>query len=100
MPIYEYRCPDCKREKEVIQSFKDSDTSQRCECGGVMRKLISLPRPAVIIVTNRGRLVNTLNNDEKGYKMTGKPRDRERYKKVIGNSLFNREKLTIGIGFG
>jgi putative FmdB family regulatory protein len=99
MPIYEYRCPQCNKEKEVILSFKDSDIPQECECGGVMRKLISLPRPAIFIVTNRNRLVNTLNNDEKAYGMVGKPRDRERYKQVIGNSLFNQEKKTIGIGF-
>jgi len=32
--------------------------------------------------------------------LPGASKHGERYKQVIGNSLFNQEKKTIGIGFG
>jgi len=102
MPIYEYHCPQCNKEREIILSFRDSDIPQRCECGGVMDKLISLPHPAIFIFTNRDSLVNTLNEEKTRhrYKLPGASKHGERYKQVIGNSLFNQEKKTIGIGFG
>ena len=34
-------------------------------------------------------LVNTLNDDAKAYKLPGGTKQAERYKQVIGNSLFN-----------
>lgn len=39
MPTYEYRCKECGRELEVVQSFTD-DALTTCEsCGGVLRKV-------------------------------------------------------------
>lgn len=39
MPTYEYRCKDCGRDLEVVQSFTD-DSLTTCEaCGGALRKL-------------------------------------------------------------
>ncbi len=42
MPIYEYRCADCKKTFEVIQKFSD-DPIKKCEhCSGTkVEKLIS-----------------------------------------------------------
>jgi len=99
MPIYEYRCPKCNREKEAILSFQDCDIPQECECGERMTKLISLPMPAIFVITNRSMLVNTLNDDEKAYTLPGEKKHGKRYKEVIGNSLFNQEKPVIGKGF-
>lgn len=90
MPIYEYLCPKCKKRKEVILSLKDSDIPQACECGRVMDRLISLPHPAIFITTNRSRLVNTLNDDEKSYQLPSKGKHNRRYKEIIGRSLFGR----------
>lgn len=99
MPIYEYRCPDCNCEKEIIL-YGYNDIPQQCECGGVMEKLISLPGPAIFIITNRGKLVDTLNDDMSSNGLLRKfGRHEKRYKKVIGNSLFNQEKVVIGKGF-
>jgi len=39
VPTYEYRCKECSRELEVVQSFTD-DALTTCEaCGGQLRKL-------------------------------------------------------------
>ncbi len=42
MPIYEYQCQSCEDVVEVIQSFQDPPLTTCEECGGKMKKLISL----------------------------------------------------------
>lgn len=98
MPIYEYRCPSCKQEREVILPVRDMDTIQECSCGEVMTRLISLPHPAIFVVTNKAKLVNTLNDDEKAYRLPGNQKHGKRYKEVIGRSL-TLERPVIGRGF-
>jgi len=100
MPIYEYRCPKCNEQKEIILPVGDRNKPQFCSCGEPMIRLMSVPQPAIFIVDNRNRLINTLNNDgEKTYALPGKAKHGQRYKQVIGNSLFNQEKKVIGRGF-
>ena len=42
MPIYEYRCNDCKKTFEVIQKFSDDPIKECIHCSGVkVKKLIS-----------------------------------------------------------
>lgn len=88
MPIYEYRCPKCHKKTERILPISECDLPQQCECGGMMTKLVSLPQPAIFVVTNRDRLVNTLNDDDKAFNLPGAKKHGERYKQVLGNSLF------------
>ena len=99
MPIYEYRCQKCNKYTTKILRVDDRDIPQQCGCGERMRKLVSLPLPAIFVTTNRDSLVNTLNNDDKAYTLPGKGKYDKRYKQAIGNSLFNREKPVIGRGF-
>ena len=74
-------------------------TSPVC-CGESMVKLMSLPQPAILPVTNTQMLKNSLNNDEKAYKFPGKPEQQARYKAKIKQSLSNPEKNKyIGKGF-
>ena len=41
MPIYEYKCADCKKEFEVMQRIT-ADPLTKCEgCGGKLDKLVS-----------------------------------------------------------
>lgn len=43
MPIYEYRCPDCGHEFEIIQSFRDDPITDCPSCEGAqVKKKISL----------------------------------------------------------
>ena len=43
MPIYEYYCPSCKREFELMRPFSESGASAACPtCGTKSEKLVSL----------------------------------------------------------
>ena len=42
MPVYEYECPECKRVFEVQQRMSDAPLSTCPECGGAVKKLISM----------------------------------------------------------
>ncbi len=61
MPIYEYLC-DCENEREVMLPFSESDQPQVCACGKVMRRIISVPRPAIFTPTGKGMALDTLNS--------------------------------------
>jgi putative FmdB family regulatory protein len=42
MPIYEYFCPKCEKEFELMRPFSEADKSALCpECGSEAEKLIS-----------------------------------------------------------
>ncbi|MGH9243784.1 MAG: FmdB family zinc ribbon protein [Acidimicrobiales bacterium] len=41
MPTYEYRCKDCGRHVEVVQSFTDDPLTTCSVCGGSLRKVFS-----------------------------------------------------------
>lgn len=43
MPLYEYECSTCGRRTEVIQRVGGAPIGPCAECGGEMRKLISVP---------------------------------------------------------
>lgn len=51
MPIYVYACTSCKKEIEAYQKYADKPISVCNNCGGSMRKKISVP---VIIYKGRG----------------------------------------------
>lgn len=40
MPIYEYKCPDCERTYEMLQSIKAGPTME-CECGELAHRIMS-----------------------------------------------------------
>src|SRR5204863_7262537 len=39
MPTYEYRCKDCGRHVEVVQSFRDDPLTECPHCGGQLKKV-------------------------------------------------------------
>ena len=41
MPMYEYRCTNCKYEFELRQKFSDQPANQCPQCGSAVEKLIS-----------------------------------------------------------
>jgi putative FmdB family regulatory protein len=41
MPIYEYVCDDCGKQREVIQKITDQPLRTCPDCGGKVHKLIS-----------------------------------------------------------
>lgn len=42
MPVYEYECDACKKIVEVQQRMTDAPLTECLECGGHLRKLISM----------------------------------------------------------
>lgn len=42
MPVYEYQCNDCGIVFEARQKFSDAPLTECRECGGSVKKLISL----------------------------------------------------------
>lgn len=43
MPIYEYECPHCRAQIEVLRA-SSATHDELCRCGHMMRRLISAPR--------------------------------------------------------
>ena len=42
MPIYEYQCKKCEGVFEILQGFNDKPATKCEECGGRLKKIISL----------------------------------------------------------
>ncbi len=42
MPIYEYQCKKCEGVFEILQGFNDRPATKCEECGGRLKKIISL----------------------------------------------------------
>ncbi len=42
MPVYEYECPQCEKVLEVQQRMTDDPLSACPDCGGEVKKLISM----------------------------------------------------------
>ena len=42
MPIYEYQCKKCEGVFEILQGFNDKPAMKCEECGGRLKKIISL----------------------------------------------------------
>ena len=43
MPLYEYKCDQCNAVFEVMQRFSDAPLETHSQCGGRVRRLISVP---------------------------------------------------------
>lgn len=43
MPLYEYECEKCGNRFEVIQKFADKPVAVHDDCGGSVRRLLSVP---------------------------------------------------------
>lgn len=65
MPIYEFDCPCGQRETEK-RNFADIDKPKVCFCGKDMRRIFSLPQPAIFRTTARQMALDGLNNKGEG----------------------------------
>lgn len=64
MPLYEYQC-ECRKEKDILLSFGETDQPQICKCGKVMQRKISLSS-FTFKPTGRGMALDTLNSKHNG----------------------------------
>jgi len=99
MALYEYRCTGCGREQEMILPMAEASAPQSCPgCGADLERKFSLPRPAVIRVTNRQKLLRGLNNERGGYRFPGAKQHGNRYANAIWGGL-QQENPARGRGF-
>ena len=98
MPIYEFKCPNCLSEREVILPMEERDTPVEClGCHSLMERRISLPRPAIFITTGRDKVLKTLNAED-GFRLPARPKDRPRMEAALARGL-DPSKATRGKGF-
>ena len=97
MPVYNFRCNECLEEEEVLLPMVDRDSRRVHSCGATMRRLISLPSPAICRMTGRDTVLQTLNK-EGGYDFPGGDKHRPRYEQAMAKGL-DPPKTTIGKGF-
>jgi len=99
MPIYEYRCPGCGHAQEAILSFNQFGADQFCaDCGRKTNRRLSLPQPAIIVQTGRGKVLGTLNNEPGAPTFPGGDMHRPRYEAAMAKGL-DQTRTVIGRGF-
>lgn len=90
MPIYEYRCPECGNEQEVVLSFGEFNLLQMCSnCGKPAERRMSIPHRAICPMTGRGKVMATLNK-EGGRDFPGGDMHRPRYEQAMAKGLEQR----------
>ena len=99
MPIYEYRCPECGHEEEVILHFSEATAQVCANCGKPTERRISLPQPAIVPVGGREAVLKTLNKEKGGYDFPGGDMHRPRYEQAMAKGL-DPPKEVVGRGFG
>jgi putative FmdB family regulatory protein len=67
MPIYVYRCADCKAETETRQSFSDAPLTTCETCGGAVRRVL---QPAGVIFKGSGFYSTDYRNGASAKKST------------------------------
>jgi len=98
MPVYEFKCANCKAEREVTLPFSESDRGQVCDCGEVMRRKLS-PINFSIPQTGRDGVLKTLNRERGGYTYPGGEMHGARYDQAMAKGLYP-PKQVVGRGFG
>jgi len=85
MPVYEFKCDVCGKEREVILPLIEAGKEQECECGQAMRRKFS-PAHFTIKVYGKDKVLSTLNK-ENGYNFPGGDKHRKRYSEAMAKGL-------------
>lgn len=72
MPLYDYKCPECSREDEILLKLAELDEPISCECGGSMVRKVSPVALHGILFSNvrvlgNGDFVATSNKEVRDY---------------------------------
>ena len=98
MPIYEFKCDECKARKEVDRPMSEAGNKEMCQCGRDMRRLFSPPRIS-IPETGRKKVLDVLNNEPGGRRLPGGHKHSARYEAALARGL-DQPRPAIGRGFG
>jgi len=98
--LYEYRCPECGHEQEVVLPINEYNAMQVCaSCNRPTKRVFSLPAIVSSQPTGRDKVLKTLNKEEGGYGFPGGDMHRPRYEQAMAKSL-SPPKEVVGRGFG
>ena len=84
MPKYDYKCRVCDFVEEVTHGFHESPDLFCMDCGGVMGKLMSVPRISPSAVPTRGSVID-MDATRKAEKQ--KVADMDAYKRLRKNGV-------------
>jgi len=84
MPIYEYKCQDCRKKFEKIQKVSDPPCKKCPACGGKLKKLVSSP---AIQFKGKGFYVNDYPKKKDG------PAEEKNGGKIKGKETAAKEKV-------
>ena len=85
--LYEFRCPECGREKEVSLPIAERNNPQYCICGAQLDRRLSLPAPPIVTIGGREKVLNTLNRESGGYTYPGGEKHGARYDQAMAKGL-------------
>lgn len=78
MAKYIYRCPNCKKEREVQHPIKECDTHREiCECGKEMGRK---PTPFVFGWSSWDRLLDVMDDNYRKARAKSESRNKQRRK--------------------
>jgi len=87
MPIYEYRCPECRNLQESFKSISKYNDPEVCEkCGSLSSRIVSLPGLSVIPLTGKDKVLKTLNKED-GRRLPTNPSDMPRLESALSKGL-------------
>ena len=95
--VYEFRCPECCKEKEVSLLIAERNDPQYCTCGAQLNRRMSLPAPAIVPIGGRDKVLKTLNRESGGYAYPGGEKHGARYDQAMARGL-DPVKSVVGVG--
>ncbi|MCK9874197.1 FmdB family transcriptional regulator [Frankia sp. Ag45/Mut15] len=72
MPTYQYRCTDCGRDLEVVQSFSDASLTECPTCAGRLRKVFG---SVGVVFKGSGFYKNDSRSSSSGGSVQQRPKD-------------------------
>lgn len=92
MPTYDFVC-ECGKKIDKFLLVGDRDVPQFCECGKQLRRIVSVPQPAIFRVSGNQMALDSLNAG-----ISCKPEDRARTEAGVLAGI-NPAKKVVGRGF-
>lgn len=90
--IYQFRCPECKKEKDISLPIAERNDPQTCTCGAQLDRRLSIPAPAIVKIGGRQKVLSTLNREEGSGKYPGGEMHGKRYDQAMARGLDSRPR--------